>query len=92
MEIERLQQSPEHIEKSAIANISRKNDGLYIVIEDQGDGFEWKKFMSINPSRAGENHGRGIAQARAVSFDKLTYNDKGNKAVAFVRYGRQLEW
>ncbi len=91
-EIERLQTLPEHAEKTACATISRKEDGIYVVIEDTGEGFEWKKFMTIDPSRAGDNHGRGIAQARAVSFDKLTYNEQGNKAVAFVKYGERLEW
>lgn len=91
-EVERLQKLPEHAEKYATATISRKEDGVYVVVEDQGNGFEWKKFMTIDPSRAGDSHGRGIAQAKAVSFDKLTYNEKGNKAVAFVRNNRQLEW
>ena len=65
---------------------------MYVVITDQGDGFDWKKFMRIDPSRAGDNHGRGIAQANATSFDKLTYNDKGNQVIAFVGLEKQLEW
>lgn len=91
-EIDRLQKLPENAEKSAIASISRKEDGVYVVIEDQGEGFMWKNRMEIDPSRAGGIHGRGIAQAKSVSFDKLTYNEKGNKAVAFVRYDKNLQW
>lgn len=91
-EIERLQGLPEHRNKAASASISRKEDGIYVVIEDQGKGFEWKRFMTIDPARAGDHHGRGIAQARALSFDKLTYNESGNKAVAFVRHKGQLDW
>lgn len=91
-EIERMQRMPEFAYKRAVATIGRKDDGMYVVIEDQGDGFDWKKFMDIDPARAGDNHGRGIAQANIVSFDKLTYNDKGNKVVAVVNHSQQLKW
>tara|TARA_B100001989_G_scaffold253229_1_gene239035 strand:- start:4064 stop:5020 length:957 start_codon:yes stop_codon:yes gene_type:complete len=91
-EIKRMQKLPAHAEKFAVATIAHKDDGIYVVVEDQGDGFEWQKFMKIDPMRAGDNHGRGIAQARATSFDKLTYNKKGNQAVAFVGHDKQLEW
>ena len=83
---------PEHSEKIAVATIAHKPDGTYVVIEDEGQGFDWTKYMKIDPARAGDNHGRGIAQANTTSFDKLTYNDKGNKAVAFVGKEKQLEW
>lgn len=91
-EIERLQALSENAQKIAYATISHKDDGIYVVIEDQGRGFDWKKFMRIDPSRAGDNHGRGIAQANALSFDKLAYNDIGNKAIAFVGRKKNLEW
>lgn len=91
-EVESLQALPEHALKSVSVTISRKEDGIYIVVEDEGEGFAWKKFMAIDPSRAGDLHGRGIAQAKAVSFDKLTYNEKGNKAIAFVRHGKKSGW
>jgi hypothetical protein len=48
--------------------------------------------MKIDPARAGEIHGRGIAMANSISFDKLTYNEKGNKAVAFVADQSSLNW
>jgi len=91
-EIERLQNLQEHSQKRASITIARKNDGVYVIIEDQGDGFEWKKFIDIDPTRAGDNHGRGIAQARIISFDKLNYNDAGNKVIAFVHHGEKMEW
>lgn len=91
-EIRRLESAPENQNKFVDATIAHKEDGMYVVITDQGEGFEWKKFLQIDPARAGDNHGRGIAQARAISFDKLTYNPAGNQVVAFVGKERRLEW
>ncbi len=91
-EVDRMQKLPQHENKYAVATVAQKADGTYVVIEDEGNGFDWKKFMQIDPSRAGDNHGRGIAQANTMSFDKLTYNEKGNQAVAFVGHEQQLEW
>ena len=48
--------------------------------------------MTIDPARAGDNHGRGIAQANTMSFDKLKYNEKGNQAVAYMSRKGRLEW
>lgn len=91
-EIERLQNMPENRDKVAVATIAHKEDGIYAAIEDQGKGFNWKRYMHIDPTRAGDNHGRGIAQANAVSFDKLSYNEKGNKVVIVVGNNKTLEW
>lgn len=91
-EILRRQELPEYKDRIIEASIARRDDGIYAVVTDQGNGFDWAKYMTIDPSRAGDNHGRGIAQAKAVSFDKLTYNAKGNQAVAFVGNKPQLEW
>lgn len=91
-EIDYLQKLPHYKNKKATATISHKKNGIYVIIEDQGDGFAWKNFLNIDPARAGDNHGRGIAQANTISFDQLTYNDKGNQAVAFVGHQSQLEW
>ena len=48
--------------------------------------------MSIDPARAGDNHGRGIAQANSMSFDELKYNQEGNQAIAFVGKEKALSW
>ncbi|MEZ5936501.1 MAG: response regulator [Alphaproteobacteria bacterium] len=79
-------------DKTVDAVLARKTDGIYVVITDQGEGFRWQEFLNIDPSRAGDNHGRGIAQARMLSFDKLTYNAKGNQVVGFVRHQQDLDW
>lgn len=91
-EIERLQKLPGNEKKYATATVVKKENGVYAVIEDQGAGFEWRKYMKIDPARASDNHGRGIAQANTVSFDRMTYDSSGAKVVAFVGSGKKLEW
>lgn len=91
-EIQRRQNDPAYAGKAIEAAITRKDNGVYVVVTDPGPGFHWKKYMNIDPSRAGDNHGRGIAQANAISFDKLTYNEAGNQAVAFVNNAVSLKW
>lgn len=91
-EIERRQDLPEYAERYAYTTITHREEGTYIVIEDAGEGFNWRSYMQIDPARAGDNHGRGIAQANSTSFDKLAYNEKGNQAVAFVGKNGVLEW
>lgn len=91
-EVDRLQTLPQHEGKYATATIAHKADGTYVVIEDEGAGFDWKSFMNIDPSRAGDNHGRGIAQANTMSFDRLSYSEEGNRVVAFVGKDKQIDW
>lgn len=91
-EIDQRLRHPGYFERMAEVTLTRKDGGIYIVVTDQGDGFDWKSFLKINPTRAGDAHGRGIAMANSISFDKLTYNDKGNKAVAYVADTSSLEW
>ncbi len=91
-EIERMLSLPNYDDLTATATIAHKDNGTYVIISDPGEGFHWQKFMHIDPARAGDNHGRGIAQANLLSFDKLTYNEAGNQAVAYVGETQQLEW
>lgn len=91
-EINRIQAQPENRDKFAEAIITHKDDGTYVVITDCGKGFDWQNYMNVDPSRAGESHGRGIAQARIRSFDKVGYNKAGNKVVAFSKNMPDLNW
>ncbi|HCM82958.1 MAG TPA: response regulator [Alphaproteobacteria bacterium] len=86
------QESPKYQDKVVEAVVTQKEDGIYLIITDEGQGFDWQRYMTIDPSRAGDTHGRGIAQAKAISFDKLTYNEKGNQVIAFVSKKKSLEW
>lgn len=91
-EIKRREGLQEYQKRYVDAVVTHKEDGTYAIITDQGVGFAWKRYMTIEPARARDNHGRGIAQANALSFDRLVFNDKGNQAIAFVRNEARLEW
>lgn len=56
------------------------NDKYYkIVITDQGEGFDWKKYMDIGIDLQGySDRGRGIAMSKMMC-DFMHYNDCGNE-------------
>lgn len=91
-EVDRRVNLPEHKNKIVQVTFCRKEEGLCVQIEDEGKGFEWRRYLEIDPSRATHNHGRGIAQANAMSFDELQYNTVGNIVTVIVGYGEDLEW
>lgn len=55
---------------------------ICFTIRDQGEGFDWQKYLDFDPERAFDAHGRGIAMARHMSFDQLEYQGNGNTVVA----------
>ena len=66
-------------------NLEISDDILTMVIEDQGDGFDWRTIrkqcaksqaQTTNPS----DHGRGVL-IMSDYFDSYTYNEKGNKVI-----------
>ncbi len=71
-------------ERKVRVSFERKEDGYYVQVRDEGDGFDWQVYLNVDPGRAVHNHGRGIAMANMISFDKLFYNDKGNEVTAVV--------
>lgn len=56
-----------------------KEGNISFDIKDDGKGFCWEPFLSIDDARILEKNGRGIALAYAVSFDELTYIEQGNR-------------
>lgn len=91
-EVQRRSQLPDYQDRHVDVVISKKDNGIYAVITDQGNGFDWRRYMTIDPSRASSSHGRGIARALAESFDKIAFNEKGNQVVAYVGKYPTLSW
>ena len=68
----------------AITRFRRAATHVEIEIEDKGRGFEWQSFLELSKDRVFESHGRGIALARRMSFDSVTYHGHGNIVVARI--------
>jgi CheY-like chemotaxis protein len=80
-EVEKRLSLPEYKEKFAKAYFTKENDQVVLILEDQGTGFDWKKYMEMDPDRATDNHGRGIAMSNIMSFDEVEYVAPGNKVI-----------
>jgi len=78
-EIDRRLTLPEYAEKQVTLRFELSENELSFLIKDQGNGFDWENYLEISPDRIFDNHGRGIAMARAKSFDYLEYRDGGRE-------------
>jgi anti-sigma regulatory factor (Ser/Thr protein kinase) len=76
-EIERRQQDQKYRSLRVSVHLARTPDGLELTIRDQGDGFDWKKYLEYSEERAFDLHGRGIAMATHC-FDSIEYKGSGN--------------
>ncbi len=83
-EVARRLEMPEHREKKVTVIFEKKKDTCYLQVTDQGKGFAWKSFLQFDPSRASHNHGRGIAMANMIAFDRLVYSEQGNQVTAVM--------
>lgn len=86
-EVSRRLAAPGNMHKRVTVQFERRANHLRFTIRDEGDGFDWRRFLKADPQRASDTHGRGIVVARALSFSSLEYNDLGNEAVATIALG-----
>lgn len=91
-EIKRRLAMPENENKLVQVVFQHSAKGFYLSIKDQGKGFDWRNYMYLNLSRVSDYHGRGIALANLVSFDKLVYNEAGNQVTAYISSEPELSW
>jgi CheY-like chemotaxis protein len=78
-EVERRLADPARSERFATVELQREPAQLSFVIRDQGAGFDWHKYLDLDPERAFDSHGRGIAMARHLAFSALEYRGVGNE-------------
>lgn len=84
-EIEKRLKSPLHAGQAVEVVLDKGPDTLTVTITDQGQGFDWQKYMQFDPARAFDLNGRGIAMSSELSFDHLEYLGKGNSVVTTVK-------
>lgn len=83
-EIDRRAALATNIEKEVKLQFQRDERSITLRVIDQGNGFDWQSFLEIDPERAFDPNGRGIALARLLSFSTLIYEGGGNTAVATI--------
>ncbi len=83
-EVENRLALPSNKDKYATVEFNRNDNKITLVITDQGNGFDWRKFMTVSPERAFDSHGRGIALANSISFKHVEYLNNGNKVCVTV--------
>jgi phosphoserine phosphatase RsbU/P len=90
-ELHRRRELPENRDKRVEFEVERTPAEVRFTIRDEGPGFDWQKYLDVDPKRAFDNHGRGIAIARGMSFDRLEYHGRGNEVVAVVSCGKRAK-
>ena len=83
-EVARRLQLPEFTQKSVDVSFERSGSEIRILVRDAGKGFDWQVYMEFSPDRAFDNHGRGIAMAKCLSFDRIEYRGCGNEVLAIL--------
>lgn len=95
-EVTRRCELPENRHKTVEVIFKRKQEGIFVQITDTGRGFDWWPYLEIDPARATQRHGRGIALASKLSFDKVIYKEPGNQVIAAIYHNTSkpvhLEW
>ncbi len=90
-EVERRLELRENRGKRVEVRFHKDAERISITIEDEGHGFEWRRFLTISPERVFHSHGRGIAMASKLSFDRLEFHDPGNRVTAILERGRHAD-
>jgi CheY-like chemotaxis protein/anti-sigma regulatory factor (Ser/Thr protein kinase) len=83
-EVQARQARPENAGKCVQVACRRTDGRLEIVIRDQGEGFDWRRFLTMDETRAFHPNGRGISLARQVAFGTLEYRGCGNEVAVSV--------
>ncbi len=85
-EVQRRLQLPEFSERYVEVRIKKNSDSIIVFVEDQGSGFDFRKYLNIDPVRAFDNHGRGIAMAGM--YMSMEYLGRGNQVRVTVPLGQ----
>ncbi len=84
IEVGRRLKLPEHSSKYVTVTFQRQVREIHIVITDEGEGFDWTQYEKFSPEMALASHGRGIAMAKALCFDRIEYRGAGNEVLCVI--------
>lgn len=83
-EIDRRLLLPQFRDRKARVRFERQDGRLQFTISDEGNGFEWQRYLDFDPSRVFDPNGRGIAMAHRTSFSSIEFQGNGSTVVATV--------
>ena len=83
-EVDRRSALPDNLGKRVRLSFRREPERITLRIADEGRGFAWRDDLELDPRRACDPNGRGIALARMLSFSSIHYEGCGNVAVATI--------
>ncbi len=88
-EVCRRLELPEHRDKRVVVQLDRNDDLMRLSIRDCGEGFDYRQYLTVDPQRLFDSHGRGILLAGSA-FD-LEYVDPGNEVLVTMGAARDGE-
>ncbi|HSX20073.1 MAG TPA: response regulator [Gammaproteobacteria bacterium] len=83
-EIDRRLDMPENKNKVVTVAFNKTPGHITIRITDEGNGFDWRQFLTLDTNRVFDNHGRGIIMARSLSFENMIYHGSGNDVECII--------
>ena len=83
-EVNRRLELPQFRDRVARVRFERLADRMCFTIADEGNGFDWQRYLDFDPSRIFDPNGRGIAMAHRSSFCNIDYQGSGSTVVACV--------
>jgi DNA-binding response OmpR family regulator len=81
-EVDRRLALPEYSAKYVALRIRKNAEGMTVEVEDQGNGFEFQKYLHMDETRVFDNHGRGIALTN--EYLGLKFLGKGNRVIVTI--------
>jgi hypothetical protein len=83
-EVDRRSARPDNLGKRVRLSFRRESNQITQRIADDGQGFAWQDYLELDPRRACDPNGRGIALSKVLSFSSIHYEGCGNVAVATI--------
>lgn len=83
-EINRRLRLPQYKNKIVNITFEYSQKSITLIVEDQGQGFNWRTYMEDPTEVNLKQNGRGILMAKNLVFTTLSYSEKGNTVKAIV--------
>lgn len=87
-EIQARLAAPENKNKVVCVRFQKEAKIVSIIINDEGKGFAWEKYLEFDPLRLTDMNGRGIATATLMGLS-IEYRDNGSTAVCSYKIAEE---